>query len=219
VAPAARRPLVVVNRPRGRPAAGSAGAGPGDAALLDAALRSFADRGYDGTSVRELARVLGVSHNLIPQRFGSKEQLWYAAVEHGFGSLFTDMLTVLEDPSDDPLDRLQAMVVRFVEANAANPSLLRIINQEAATAGPRLDHLFDTYIGPVQHFGQALLDELHAAGRIRTNDVGLVYFLMMNGAGGPLALPALAERFGRTVVDPHEHAVAAVEVLFQGLRT
>ena len=206
-------------RPRGRPAAGTADAGPGDAALLDAALRSFADRGYDGTSVRELARDLGVSHNLIPQRFGTKEQLWYAAVEHGFGTLFTDMLGVLEDPSDDPLDRLEAMVVRFVESNATNPSLLRIINQEAANPGPRLDHLFDAYIGPVQHLGQALLDELHDAGRIRTNDVGLVYFLMMNGAGGPLALPALAERFGAPVLDPHEHAVAAVEVLFQGLRT
>jgi TetR/AcrR family transcriptional regulator len=207
-----------VARPRGRPAAGAVDAGPGDGALLDAALRSFADRGYDGTSVRELARDLGVSHNLIPQRFGSKDQLWYAAVEHGFGSLFTDMLTVLEDPSDDPLERLQAMVVRFIEANAANPSLLRIINHEAANPGPRLDHLFDAYIGPVQTFGQVLLDELHAAGRIRTTDVGLVYFLMMNGAGGPLALPALAERFGGPVLDPHEHAVAAVELLFEGLR-
>lgn len=205
-------------RPRGRPAAGTADAGPGDAALLDAALRSFADRGYDGTSVRELARDLGVSHNLIPQRFGTKEQLWYAAVEHGFGTLFVDMLTVLEDPADDPLDRLEAMVVRFVESNATNPSLLRIINQEAANPGPRLDHLFDTYIGPVQHLGQALLDELHDAGRIRTKDVGLVYFLMMNGAGGPLALPALAARFGRPVTDPHAHAVTAVEVLFAGLR-
>lgn len=217
MAPAPQRPLIVA-RPRGRPAAGTTDAGPGDAALLDAALRSFADRGYEGTSVRELARELGVSHNLIPQRFGSKERLWYAAVEHGFGSLFTDMLAVLEDPSDDPLDRLQAMVVRFVEANATNPALLRIINQEAATPGPRLDHLFDAYIGPVQVFGQSLLDELHAAGRVRTRDVGLVYFLMMNGAGGPLALPALAERFGSAVTDPHAHAVAAVEVLFEGLR-
>jgi len=110
------------------------------------------------------------------------------------------------------------MVVRFVEANAANPSLLRIINQEASRPGPRLDHLFDTYIGPVQQYGQLLLDELHAAGRIRTNDVGLVYFLMMNGAGGPLALPALAERFGGEVTDPHAHAVAAVDVIFDGLR-
>ena len=35
--------------------------------------------------VREIARRLDVSHNLIPQRFGSKEDLWYAAVDHGLG--------------------------------------------------------------------------------------------------------------------------------------
>ena len=205
-------------RPRGRPAAGTADAGPGDAALLDAALRAFADLGYEGTSVRELSRQLGVSHNLIPQRFGSKDRLWYAAIDHGFGTLYTELLELQQTTAEDELDRLKAMVVGFVEANAANPSLLRIINQESSTPGPRLDHLYETYIGPVQQAGQVLLDDLHAKGRIRSRDVSLFYFLMMNGAGGPLAVPALAQRLGGVVDDPHAHAVAAVELLFEGLR-
>ena len=49
--------------------------------ILDAALRAFARHGLEGVSVRTLNRELGVSHNLIYQRFGSKDDLWRAAVD------------------------------------------------------------------------------------------------------------------------------------------
>jgi TetR/AcrR family transcriptional regulator len=211
----------VVSRRRGRPAKGDPAA-IDDGALLDAALDAFAERGFDGTSVRELARDLGVSHNLIPQRFGSKERLWYAAVDHGFGTLTIELMRVMEDPPPGDVAQLRAMIVRFVEANAARPALLRILNLEATNPGPRLTYLFDNYIDPVRRFGAGLLADLRDRGLIRTDSVALVYFLMTHGAGGPLALPALAERFGTTVDrdDPeavHRAAVEAVDVLFDGL--
>ena len=63
-----------------------------DNMLLETALQSFGENGYDGASVREIAHRLAVSHNLIPQRFGSKEAMWYAAVDHGLGRLKKDLL-------------------------------------------------------------------------------------------------------------------------------
>lgn len=193
--------------------------------MLDAALEAFAERGFDGTSVREVARTLGVSHNLIPQRFGSKERLWYAAVDHGFGRLaveLVDATQALQAEELDELDRLRALVVRFVEANAARPSLLRIINQEATAPGPRLDHLYEQYIDPVREFGSQLLAELGRRGEVRSDSVMLLYFLMVHGAGGPFALPGLAARFGEPVEDldddaRHRRAVQAVDVIFDGL--
>jgi AcrR family transcriptional regulator len=50
-----------------------------DDALLDAALQAFADLGFEGASVRAVAREIGVSHNTINERFGSKDKLWQAA--------------------------------------------------------------------------------------------------------------------------------------------
>jgi TetR/AcrR family transcriptional regulator len=192
--------------------------------LLDAALDAFADRGYEGTSVREVARSLGVSHNLIPQRIGSKDDLWRQAVDQGFGRLGAALASVVMDDEASDVERLRALVVRFVEANAARPALLRIISREAVAPGPRFDYLFERYIDPVRAFGADLLARLAAAGEVRTDSVSLVYFFMTHGAGGPLALPALAERFGDPV-DPddpeavHRHAVEAVAVLFDGLVT
>ena len=213
----------MATRSRGRPAAGEEAIST--EALLDAALEAFAERGFDGTSVRELARELDVSHNLIPQRIGSKERLWFAAVDHGFGALAVALAEVLADDDAaqlDDLGRLRALVQRFIEANAARPALLRIISQEAIAPGPRLDHLFDNFIDPVRVFGDELLHRLRAAGTVRTESVSLVYFLMTHGGGGPLALPGLAARFGHPVdpTDPEavrRHAEEATSVIFDGL--
>lgn len=212
----------MTTRGRGRPSAKGAPA-LSTPDLLNAALDAFAEKGFEGTSVRELARDLGVSHNLIPQRLGSKEQLWFAAIDHGFGALAVALAAVLaEDIPDDDVSRLRALVVRFIEVNAARPALLRIINQEAAAPGPRLDHLFTYFIDPVAQFGADLLARLQSSGQIRTDSVSLVYFLMTHGAGGPLALPGLAARFG-AAIDPndpdavHRHAVQATDVIFDGL--
>ncbi len=209
-------------RARGRPTADDPSTITTEA-LLDAALDSFAARGYEGTSVRGLARDLGVSHNLIPQRIGTKEQLWFAAVDRGFGALAAALADVLnDDEQTDDLARLRAVVVRFIEANAARPALLRIITREATAPGPRLDYLFDAYISPVRDFGADFLARLRANGQVASDSVSLLYFLMTHGAAGPLGLPELAARLG-DVADPsdpaavHRHAVEAANVIFDGL--
>jgi len=195
---------------------------PTDQRVLEAALDAFAEHGFAGTSVREVARQLGVSHNLIPQRFGSKDRLWYAAVDQGFGTLLSDLLPVVMEDRPDDVDRLRAWMVRFVEANAARPALLRIINREASSPGPRFDYLYERYIEPVRAMGAAFLTDLHERGLVATDSVGLVYFLMTHGAGGPIAFPALAERLDDAVPpdDPEairRHAELAVAVIFEGL--
>lgn len=212
----------MTTRQRGRPPIGDPLAVPTEL-LLESALSAFAAKGYDGTSVRELARGIGVSHNLIPQRIGTKDELWKAAVDHGFAQLALALAELLTGPlPDDDLATLRAVVVRFVEASGSRPALLRIIQQESIHPGPRFDYLFDTYIDPVRIFGGDLMARLREAGRLRTDSVALMYFFMTHGAGGPLALPAMAERFG-LIVDPGDaeavrrHAQAAVDLLFDGL--
>ncbi|MCB1689778.1 MAG: TetR/AcrR family transcriptional regulator [Halioglobus sp.] len=208
----------MATRARGRPAQSAIS----DEALLDAVLQSFGENGYDGASVREIARRLEVSHNLIPQRFGSKENLWYAAVDHGFGRLISDLKREAQTLGSDELLILRGLISSFIEINAQHPSLLQIINQEASQPGPRLDYLFDTYIKPVRDFGEAWLTRLAEEGRIRPVSVSLLYFLMTHGAGGLFALPALTKRLGKGVknksnLSVQEEAQSAVDIFFDGM--
>src|SRR3979409_567871 len=81
--------------------------------ILDAAFRAFATYGYDGVAVRTLNRELGVSHNLIHQRFGSKQALWYAAVDRAFGQQVTQLATAFDPTLSDPLHPLKPAIHRL----------------------------------------------------------------------------------------------------------
>jgi AcrR family transcriptional regulator len=74
----------------GRPADG----GDRRTAILDAARTQFADRGYSGASVRGIARDAGVDPALVHHYFGTKEQVFVAAMELPF----------------DPAERLPAVL-------------------------------------------------------------------------------------------------------------
>ena len=71
---------------RSKPApAGRTGRRPGPnqtrAAILDAARTAFAERGYDGVSIRAVGRAAGVDPALVHRFYGSKEALFVAAME------------------------------------------------------------------------------------------------------------------------------------------
>jgi AcrR family transcriptional regulator len=51
------------------------------AAILAAAVRLFAERGFRGTTTRALARAVGVSEPVLYEHFKSKHELYKAIVE------------------------------------------------------------------------------------------------------------------------------------------
>jgi AcrR family transcriptional regulator len=50
------------------------------ARLIDAAIKLFADKGYEGTSVRDLATAAGVNVAAVSYHFGSKDELYHEAL-------------------------------------------------------------------------------------------------------------------------------------------
>ncbi|WP_327235157.1 TetR family transcriptional regulator [Streptomyces sp. NBC_01317] len=72
-------------RRRGRPARDRSATGPGTREkILDAARTEFAESGYDKTSVRGIAKAAGVDPALVHHYFGTKDEVFGAAVEVSF---------------------------------------------------------------------------------------------------------------------------------------
>src|SRR4030081_1157633 len=116
--------------------------------ILDAAFRAFATYGYDGVVVRTLNRELGVSHNLIHQRFGSKLDLWYAAADRAFSQQVIQLATAFDPTLADPLDQLNHTIRRFVHYSAERPELLGLMNIEARVDSERLGEIYVNLISP-----------------------------------------------------------------------
>lgn len=190
-----------------------------DDILLDRALTAFADDGYDGASMREVCRRLGFSHNLLNKRYGSKESVWYAAVDHGFRALVDELAVGILDAGDDPFDQLREAMLRFVAVTRANPSLIRILHQESAHQGPRYDYLLERYLMPINHVGLRSIRQLQAEGRVRRGPVSTVFFhLVTYGLGVMSSQPGAVPAFGDRDVDPDEAARLAVDLIIDSIR-
>jgi AcrR family transcriptional regulator len=190
--------------------------------ILDAAFRAFATYGYDGMVVRTLNRELGVSHNLIHQRFGSKKGLWYAAVDRAFSQQVTELATAFDPTLTDPLDQLNYAIRRFVSYSAERPELLGLMNIEARVESERLDYIYDNYVGPALAPLGRLLDHLHGEGRIRPISLRALFFLIAHGAAAPFTLVPLARHFDSVnPLDPAEvaeHSALTADLITAGLR-
>lgn len=207
-------------RPRGRPKADDAPVSPDS--ILSGAVSAFARYGYDGMSMRTLARDLGVSHNVIPQRFGSKEELWHAAVDWGFGGLVETIKDAVDPDQTDALEHLRTAIRQFLLYSAKHPELLGIMNAEGSVDSPRLDYIFNTYIGPATAPLTALLDVLAKEGRIRRVSAHSVHFLLAHGGGAPFTLTPLMQRFLDTehggAATASEHADFVADLIVAGLQ-
>ena len=192
-----------------------------DDEILQAALLAFAEYGYDGMSLRTLNGQLGLSRGAINQRFGSKEELWYAAVDRGFRALIDDINTDLqrhELPSDD-LGQVRASIRAFLTASVRRPELVRLMNQEGLHDTDRLDHIVSRFILPTMTAPWQALDRLAAAGLARRVPARTVLFLVAHGAAAPLTLRPLSEKFDPLdgPLDPMAHVELATDIIVSGL--
>ncbi|WP_042363787.1 TetR/AcrR family transcriptional regulator [Streptacidiphilus neutrinimicus] len=107
-----------------RPAAARrTGRRPGGAdtrgAVLEAARVEFGARGYDKASMRGIARVAGVDAALLHHYFGSKEQLFLAALDFPIDPAAVVQLITSGDP-----DQMGERLVRFLLMIWGRPEVL-----------------------------------------------------------------------------------------------
>lgn len=161
--------------------------------VLAAAIEAFSVHGYNGVSLRSVNAELGVSRNLLYQRFGSKADLWLAAVDWAFEPLI-DYLFAADDESADPMVRLRVLIRSFIEYSASRPYLARLVTVESAASTDRIEYLFRQYIQPVQARFIPVFDTLRDQGRIKNIPTSLFYFLLTSGGLAPFGQIGLVSR-------------------------
>src|SRR5437868_11669949 len=120
------------------------------AAILDAAIAEFAERGFEAASIRAIADRLGLQHPLITYHYRSKDILWRAAAEHAFAQIRAGWDTSAPENSDlSPLARLRAEYATLFRYTVAFPEFHRFMRQEAITNSPRLKWVAETVLAPL----------------------------------------------------------------------
>ncbi|MFE7843355.1 TetR/AcrR family transcriptional regulator [Streptomyces sp. NPDC057474] len=177
---------------------------------LQRGLEAFAELGYDRASARELARRLGVSHNFINDRYGSKAAFWRAVVDSARGAQLARLPEA--DPSADDAENLRRLITDFYRVAADTPLVARLFVDELNQDTERLDYLYDHYIGVVVGRMASSIDRLVAAGRMAPIPMDVLFFAIIPTVSGMLDVP-LARRLGRHEPSSPERTAATAESL------
>lgn len=190
--------------------------------ILAAALAEFADRGFEGTSTSEIARLAGVTQPLVHYHFESKLALWQAAVnsalkdaERFFAGAFDEM----EDLDD--VDRFALLLRRFIRFTALHPELSRIVLHEGVSGGERLHWMVEGGIVGYGDLFATWYQGMIESGRARPMSYQLVGTALAAAASYPFVVRAsMRELHGLDVMDPEvieRHADTVIELFLHGM--
>jgi AcrR family transcriptional regulator len=104
--------------------------------LLDIGRRLFAERGFEGTSIEEIAAQAGVSKPVVYEHFGGKEGLYAVVVDREVERLTTITMTLLDGKQSRPKFEAAAVtLLRYIEDNADGFRILVRDSSPGATGG------------------------------------------------------------------------------------
>lgn len=126
-----------------------------------AALSEFARCGFQSARLDNIARAAGVAKPLIHYHFGSKADLWTAAVTEEFAD-FEDQAMGFDKglAGLDPMDFADVFADRMVRFAAAHRSLIQILLDENRQGGNRSEWIFNQFHVRISRVMNGYFDEV-----------------------------------------------------------
>jgi AcrR family transcriptional regulator len=97
--------------------------------ILDYATEVFAEKGYEGASIRDLSRLSGMSLAGLYYYFDSKEKLLYLIQKHTFRTIIESLRERLA-ASKDPEERIRIFVHNHVQYALAKQKAMKVLSHE-----------------------------------------------------------------------------------------
>ncbi|MER7282978.1 TetR/AcrR family transcriptional regulator [Dactylosporangium sp. NPDC000244] len=108
--------------------------------ILDVATREFADRGYDGARVDEIAERTRTTKRMIYYYYGGKKQLYVAVLERAYAQIRAAEHQVNLDHLP-PADAIRRLAEITFDHHEANPDFIRLVSIENIHRGEHIAQL------------------------------------------------------------------------------
>jgi AcrR family transcriptional regulator len=115
--------------------------------VLDAAEDLFAEKGYEATSLGDVADKVGIRSPSLYNHFRNKEALYVAVMERLLEAFTAPLAELLNQPVTK--GRVLDWLERLIYVHHENPNFARLVQHAALSGGPRTSELIDRMIQPM----------------------------------------------------------------------
>jgi AcrR family transcriptional regulator len=167
--------------------------------LIAGTLQCLREKGYAGTTARDIAAASNANLRSIGYHFGSTRELMNAAISLNFRLWLEPLIEAAADETQSPAERLRIGMVRFTESLPENGPVLRAWLEAVALAG-RDPALARSLAGNQGEFRKRLQITLKQAGASNPSEQAAALIAVCDGLivrfllHGEVAVPADASR-------------------------
>jgi len=154
--------------------------------IMHIAASLFSEEGYNGVSMRDIAKAVGIKAASLYNHFDDKEDLYLAAIESVFRERVNNLDRALKSKGTAQ-ERLLATLKAMMEGNVSDPTSTKLLQRELIS-GDTTHQKWLTERLFKEPFDQmvSLLEEIGPKGRGETNAIYLSALSMGLGLLGPL---------------------------------
>jgi len=179
--------------------------------ILDAAEAGFAERGFAGTSLRDVASEVGIRIPSLYNHFASKADLYQAVLARAIGAIQAVLDRVAAgDLSSEARDVIGALMDVF----QARPNIPRLLQYEMLSGGEQLALVLDESVRPALGRGAEMLEQASAGSRWKPQDRPLLLLAFYNLLIGHFTSAPIYQVL--TGEDPHAPEAIARQTQFFG---
>jgi len=138
--------------------------------IVATAMRCFAERGFEGTTTRMLARAAGVSEGLIFRHFPTKRSLYRAIIARRIAEGPGGLMPAEAAERGDDRAVLSSIASTLVARVGKDPSFMRLMFFSALEGAPLSRMFYQARVRRVRRFLAAYLERRMKEGALRVAD-------------------------------------------------
>lgn len=140
--------------------------------IFDNAMKLFAEKGYDSTSVEEITAVSGVAKGTLYYHFSSKEEIFDVLVEEGM-NLLKNSIEIKTEKYESSIDKIKAIILVQIKVIVKYENLITLVFRDMWGKGARnlkCKNCVFEYIGIIEN----IIREGMEKGEIIKGDASLI---------------------------------------------
>ena len=141
--------------------------------FIEAATQLFAEKGYNGTSIQDLANALNLTTASLYYHMNGKEDLLFRVLESGMAN-FLDGLELIFQSDLAPSEKLRQAVANHVDFVLSNPTAVAVFLRERRFLPGPQEEQYSARVDRYDEMFSSIIKQTMSAGDIPRDDVSLL---------------------------------------------